>query len=323
MVFLTTVVRDLPASTQMVVLPQCLTVRSTRCVTTGLPTSLLRACLVPSGFHTISTRDLSCHKPGSHNLTLHVFLVPGCVAMLALHHDRHKISLPWPQQQTPTASQNSLDYYVARHFRAPSRRMCCFLSPSIPARCSLVFRTLADFLTTVFMLTCCTSESHKTQKSLAVSHVLQTTHKITVSCLVRHTSNCSNGNSPLRVWKVRFRPPTLHTGWSSSDKHNTTTKRKTQQRVAQRGKNGAELSHVHTVYQHSSHTRYRERWRAVLHATFHLLSNSSKIPNFLKLSNLSDFSNFLFHCHSFDCVWNVLNNEKGAITTAYESGKAI
>ena len=159
----------------------------------------LRACLVPSGFHTISTRDLSCHKPGSHNLTLHVFLVPGCVAMLALHHDRHKISLPWPQQQTPTASQNSLDYYVARHFRAPSRRMCCFLSPSIPARCSLVFRTLADFLTTVFMLTCCTSESHKTQKSLAVSHVLQTTHKITVSCLVRHTSNCSNGNSPLRA----------------------------------------------------------------------------------------------------------------------------
>ena len=91
----------------------------------------------------------------------------------------------------------------------------------------------------------------------------KTTHKITVSCLVRHTSNCSNGNSPLRAWKVRFRPPTLHTRWSSSDKHNTTTKRKTQQHVAQCGKNGAELSHVHTVTQHSVHNKVQERWRAV------------------------------------------------------------
>ena len=104
--------------------------------------------------------------------------------------------------------------------------------------------------------------------SSAVSHVLQTTHKITVSCLVRHTSNCSNGNSPLRAWKVRFRPPTLHTRWSSSDKHNTTTKRKTQQHVAQCGKNGAELSHVHTV----TSTAYIQSTRAVessFFATFH------------------------------------------------------
>ena len=126
-------------------------------------------------------------------------------------------------------------------------------------------------------------------------YVLQTTHKITVSCLVRHTSKCSNGNSPLRAWKVRFRTtdPSYPVEFLGQTQH-TTTKRKTQQHVAQCGKNGAELSHVHTV----TSTAYIQSTRVVEGSfTCHVPSPLQVPPDFLPPSTstyiLSNFGNGL------------------------------
>ena len=95
---------------------------------------------------------------------------------------------------------------------------------------------------------------------------------------------------------MSFRPPTLPAGWCSSDQTTQLPQGRRNVSVHSREER-AELGDVVVGTQHSSHTRYRVRWRAVLHATFHAyraLPDANERP--LRNINTPPPQLFQIHC---------------------------
>ena len=91
--------RDLPTSTAMEVLPHFLVSLNAVCFHGTLNFVSPQACLSPSSSHSVSRRDLSHRKPGSHSLPLRVLLTPGWAGCITTAQDqstsmRQQISLP-------------------------------------------------------------------------------------------------------------------------------------------------------------------------------------------------------------------------------------